>query len=108
MALRNLFDGNGKRIAPLASTKAALAGTLQPARGAHIKFVIRNDLGSVLGSTVPYQAWDFTVASAKSLAGPGAHDARPWRTSGSTRTTSPRVRHPPTRATSHLRTRSRR
>ena len=64
-------NGNGTTIAPLASTTAALAGTLKPAtRGAHIKWVIRHDLASVLGSTVPYQAWDFTVASAKSLAGP--------------------------------------
>jgi hypothetical protein len=72
VALRNLVGTNGKAIAPLASTKAALAGTLEPAtRGAHIKWVIRTDLKSVLGSTVPYQAWDFTVASAKSLSGPG-------------------------------------
>jgi hypothetical protein len=71
VALRRLLDAGGKRIAPLASTKAALAGTLQPAsRGAHIKFVIQNDLASVLGATVPYQAWDFTVASGQSLAGP--------------------------------------
>ena len=71
VALRNLVNGSGAPIAPLASTTAALAGTLKPAsRGTHIKFVIRHDLGSVLGSTVPYQAWDFTVASAKSLAGP--------------------------------------
>jgi len=72
VALRKLVDVKGVRIAPLATTKAALAGTLQPAsRGAHIKYVIRTDLASVLGSTVPFQAWDFTVASAASLAGPG-------------------------------------
>jgi hypothetical protein len=71
VTLRHLVDGNGKRIAPLATTKAALAGKLKPAeRGKHIKWVIRNDLASVLGSTVPFQAWDFTVASANSLAGP--------------------------------------
>ena len=71
VALRNLVNGSGAPIAPLASTTAALAGTLKPAsRGTHIKYVIRHDLASVLGSTVPYQAWDFTVASAKSLAGP--------------------------------------
>jgi len=64
VVLRNLFDANGSRIAPLASTKAALAGTLQPAtRGAHIRWVIRHDLASVLHNRVPYQAWDFTVAS---------------------------------------------
>jgi hypothetical protein len=72
IALRNLYDSNGARIAPLASTKAALAGSLHPAvRGAHIRWVIRHDLEDVLHSTVPYQAWDFTVASAQSLAGPG-------------------------------------
>jgi hypothetical protein len=71
IALRHLRDANGNRIAPLASTKAALAGTLKPAsRGRHIKNVIQRDLAGVLGSTVPYQAWDFTVASAQSLAGP--------------------------------------
>jgi hypothetical protein len=71
VALRSLKTGTGKRIAPLPSTTAALAGTLKPAaRGKHIKYVIRTDLASVLGSTVPYQAWDFTVASASSLAGP--------------------------------------
>ncbi len=71
VVLRDLVDVNGMPIAPLASTDAALAGTLTPAsRGAHIKFVITHDLASVLGSTVPYQAWDFTVASAKSLSGP--------------------------------------
>jgi len=71
VALRDLETSAGTPIAPLASTTAALAGALRPAaRGAHIKFVIRHDLASVLGSTVPYQAWDFTVASATSLAGP--------------------------------------
>jgi hypothetical protein len=71
IALRNLVDVDGKPIAPLASTTAALNGGLKPAsRGAHIKWVIRTDLKPVLGATVPYTAWDFTVASAKSLAGP--------------------------------------
>ncbi|HUX03985.1 MAG TPA: hypothetical protein VMV53_03640 [Acidimicrobiales bacterium] len=71
VALRNLVDTGGNLIAPLPSTTAALAGTLTPlTRGAHIKWVIQNDLASVLGSTVPYQAWDFTVASALSIAGP--------------------------------------
>jgi hypothetical protein len=71
VALRNLVNSSGAAIAPLPSTTAALAGTLRPTvRGAHIAWVIRNDLAPVLGSTVPFQAWDFTVASAKSLAGP--------------------------------------
>ena len=71
VVLRNLVSTSGAKVAPLASTTAALSGKLKPAsRGTHIAFVIRHDLASVLGSTVPYQAWDFTVASAKSLAGP--------------------------------------
>jgi hypothetical protein len=71
VALRHLSDGTGARIAPLPTTKAALAGTLKPAaRGKHIKYVIRHDLAGVLGTSVPFQAWDFTVASAQSLAGP--------------------------------------
>jgi len=84
VVLRNLVDTKGKPIAPLASTKAALAGTLKPAsRGAHIKWVIRTDLKAVLGAAVPYQAWDFTVASAQSLSGPALvmHDlAYQWLT----------------------------
>ena len=71
VALLNLVDTSGQPIPPLASTMAALSGTLAPfTRGAHIKSVIRDDLASVLGSTVPFMAWDFTVASAHSLAGP--------------------------------------
>ncbi len=71
VALRRLVQANGQPLAPLASTRAALAGTLKPARrGAHIQWVIRHDLAAVLGTSVPYQAWDFTVASAKTLAGP--------------------------------------
>jgi len=71
VVLRNLSNASGERIAPLPSTTAALAGTLEPAaRGAHIKWVIRHDLVSVLGSAVPFQAWDFTIASSESLAGP--------------------------------------
>jgi len=71
VALRDLVDTDGVPIPPLASTTEALAGTLEPAaRGAHIRHVIRHDLASVLGTTVPFQAWDFTVASAQSLAGP--------------------------------------
>ncbi len=71
VSLRDLVNVDGAAIAPLPSTTAALAGTLHPAvRGAHIAWVIRHDLAPVLGSTVPFQAWDFTVASEKSLAGP--------------------------------------
>src|SRR5664280_3764256 len=71
VALLNLIDKSGHLIPPLASTMAALSGTLAPfTRGAHIKSDIRDDLASVPGSTVPFMAWDFTVASAHSLAGP--------------------------------------
>jgi len=71
VALRNLVDTSGNPIAPLPSTRAAVAGTLMPAiRGAHIKWVIRNDLAPVLGWTMPYQAWDFTVASRRNLTQP--------------------------------------
>ncbi|MBS1849086.1 MAG: hypothetical protein JST73_12490, partial [Actinobacteria bacterium] len=71
VALRNLVDTSGNPIAPLPSTTAALAGTLQPAgRGAHIRYVIQNDLASTLNGQVPYLAWDFTVASGTSLAMP--------------------------------------
>jgi hypothetical protein len=69
VVLRHLFDGNGSRIPPLKTTRRALGGAFG-SRGAHLRWVINNDLHSVLGTTIPYMAWDFTVASAKSLAGP--------------------------------------
>lgn len=72
VVLRNLVDTHGAAIAPLASTRLALQGKLLPkTRGAHIKWVLQHDVGSLLHGTIPYQAWDFTVASAQSLAGPG-------------------------------------
>lgn len=72
VALRDLYDTYSDPIAPLATTRQALTGKLAPAgRGAHIRWVINHDLDSVLHGRTPYQAWDFTVASAKSLAGPG-------------------------------------
>ncbi len=71
VALRHLVDTSGNPIPPLPSTLEALDGTLQPpSRGAHIKSVIQDDLAPVLGGQVPYQAWDFTVASSASIAGP--------------------------------------
>ncbi len=71
VVLRSLYDADGSRITPLLTTRAALAGFLKPARrAAHIRYVINHDLRSVLGRTIPYMAWDFTVASARSLAGP--------------------------------------
>jgi hypothetical protein len=71
--LRNLVDTKGKQ-SPLASTNAA-RGTLKPVRGAHIKWVIRTDLKSVLGSAVPYQAWTSPLRG-EELSGPACH-ARP-------------------------------
>ena len=71
VALRDLVDTSGHPIPPLATTTAALDGTLVPyTRSVHVASVIRDDLGSVLAGTVPYQAWDFTVASEQSLSGP--------------------------------------
>ena len=71
VALRNLVDTSGNPIPPLATTTAALDGTLVPyTRSVHVASVIRNDLGSVLSTTVPYQAWDFTVVSEQNLTGP--------------------------------------
>jgi hypothetical protein len=71
VALRHLVDTSGHHIVALPTTRAALAGRLHAkTRGKHIKWVIRHDLHAVLGSTVPYQAWDFTVASEQSLATP--------------------------------------
>jgi hypothetical protein len=71
VVLRNLVDTSGAAIPPAPSTLAALAGTLVPAsRGAYLKNLIDNELHGVLGGTVPYMAWDFTVASEMSIAGP--------------------------------------
>ena len=71
VALRNLVDTSGNPIPPLATTTAALDGTLVPyTRSVHVASVIHDDLASVLAGAVPYQAWDFTVASEQSLSGP--------------------------------------
>ena len=71
VVLRNLKDTSNATIAPAASTVAALNGTLKPAsRGSYIKNLINVQLHGVLGSTVPYMAWDFTVASTTSITGP--------------------------------------
>jgi hypothetical protein len=71
VVLRNLKNTSDESIAPAASTLAALNGTLTPtSRGAYIKNLIDVELHSVLGSTVPYMAWDFTVESEMSIAAP--------------------------------------
>jgi hypothetical protein len=71
VVLRNLKNTSGGSIAPAASTLAALNGTLKPAsRGLYIKNLIKDQLHGLLGSATPYMAWDFTVASEMSIAGP--------------------------------------
>jgi len=71
VVLRNLKNTSDEAIPPAPSTVAALRGTLKPAsRSAYIKNLIRVQLHSLLGSATPYMAWDFTVASEMSIAGP--------------------------------------
>ncbi len=70
VVLRDLIDNSRHSIAPLASTTAAWATTsTSSVRQQHISKVLHKDLASVIGSTEPYMAWDFTVASERSLAG---------------------------------------
>jgi len=71
VVLRDLVDNSGHSIAPLASTTAAWSATSKSStRLQYISQVLHKDAASVIGSTEPYMAWDFTVASEKSLAGP--------------------------------------
>jgi hypothetical protein len=71
VVLRDLVDDSGHSIAPLASTTAAWNATSRSStRLQYVSKVLHKDLLSVIGSTEPYMAWDFTVASEKSLAGP--------------------------------------
>ena len=71
VVLRHLIDSSGHPIAPLPSTTAAWNATsTSSARMQYVSKVLHHDLASVIGSTEPYMAWDFTVASEKSLAGP--------------------------------------
>ena len=71
VVLRDLVDSSGHSIAPLASTTAAWNATSKSStRLQYISKVLHKDAASVIGSTEPYMAWDFTVASEKSLAGP--------------------------------------
>ena len=72
VVLRNLCTTTGAPIAPLASTIAALAGTLKPkSRGAHIRYVIRHDFGDVLGG--PRRTRRGTSPSRASRAWPARH-----------------------------------
>jgi hypothetical protein len=71
VVLRNLIDNSGRTIAALASTTAAWnANSGSSTRMQYISKVLHRDLASLIGSTEPYMAWDFTVASERSLAGP--------------------------------------
>jgi len=64
VVLRNLFDTSNARIPQLAGETAALHGTMTPAtRGAHLKWVVTNDLKG-FNTTYLYAAWDFSVISA--------------------------------------------
>jgi hypothetical protein len=63
VVLRNLFDTSSARIPMLAGESAALNGTMVPAtRGAHLKWLVKNDLSS-FSLTHLYAAWDFSVVS---------------------------------------------
>jgi len=71
VVLRDLVDTSGKPIAPLPSTTTAWnATTKSSTRMQYLSKVLHTDLTSVIGSTEPDMAWDFTVASEESLAGP--------------------------------------
>jgi len=71
VVLRNLVDTSAHPIPPLASTTAAWNATSKSsARLKYLSKVLHIDLRSVIGTSEPYMAWDFTVASSKSLAGP--------------------------------------
>jgi len=71
VVLRDLVNNSGHSIAPLASTTAAWNATSRSStRLQYISKVLHKDLASVIGSTEPYMAWDFTIASEKSLAEP--------------------------------------
>jgi hypothetical protein len=61
--LRNLKDTSDVAIPRLAGESAALNGTMVPAtRGAHLKWLVQNDLSS-FKLTHLYAAWDFSVIS---------------------------------------------
>ena len=71
IVLRDLVNNSGHSIAPLVSTTAAWNATSRSStRLQYISKVLHKDLASVIGSTQPYMAWDFTIASEKSLAEP--------------------------------------
>lgn len=72
VVLRNLKDTSNNPISQLAGEAAARAGTLSnKARGAHLKWIVTNDLTplknanrSAFDLSKLYASWDFTVAAA--------------------------------------------
>ena len=71
VVLRNLKDNANDTIAPLASTNAAWNATAASStRLRHLSYLMHHDLATLIGSNEPYMAWDFTVASQKSLSTP--------------------------------------
>ena len=71
VVLRGLVDNAGHSLPPLASTNEAWNATSSSSpRMQYLSKVLHTDLTSVIGSTEPYMAWDFTVASGNSLSGP--------------------------------------
>jgi hypothetical protein len=72
VVLRNLHDTSGVVISPPSSTNSAWNATASSStRLRHLSYLMHHDLASVIGSSEPYMAWDFTVASQKSLSTPG-------------------------------------
>jgi hypothetical protein len=64
VVLRNLYNTSDTLIPQLAGETAALNGTMVPkTRGAHLKWLVTNDLHSFV-LTHLYAAWDFSVISA--------------------------------------------
>lgn len=72
VVLRNLHDTSNAVIPPLSSTVSAWNATsASSSRLRHLSYVMHHFLQPVIGSSIPYIAWDFTVASAKNLSTPG-------------------------------------
>jgi len=69
VALRNLKDASGAKIAPGAAFAAYQNGTATGARAAHMESIFATlDEKADIGRKDLYLAWDFTVASERSLA----------------------------------------
>jgi len=74
VVLRNLYDTSDAKIPMLAGEAAALGGTMVPkTRGAHLKWLVQNDLKSFDVSHL-YAAWDFSVISSGGTSTKTFHD----------------------------------